>query len=291
MIEDELLVFRGELKVYRSCIRCLHDTGLKDNWNFPKAHLWKHVTHDIWSKGAVCNYSAWPNEKMHGPLKDAYQDRSNRKDVAGQILCIDHHQFAIKLIQARIDAENKCVTHFTDDKDNDEPFEGNTRLSAPQKPSTLSDVENTHWDDWVFEGFHRRLEIFLNACLPTYGYPLNVWIRLQGTDTVREYRYLKVNYASVVDWKVAVNHIRCSPSFHGMPEDFTDALCNIDSDSSGANSHLDHSDDDETSDLEELQEWQRIMHKPPLDASAPQLRSVYKPPLDASAPQLRSLHQ
>ncbi|KAI6144731.1 hypothetical protein BKA82DRAFT_4016871 [Pisolithus tinctorius] len=65
--------------------------GLKDNWNFPKVHLWKHVTCDIWSKGAVRNYSAWPNEKMHGPLKDVYQDRSNRKDVAGQILHIDHH--------------------------------------------------------------------------------------------------------------------------------------------------------------------------------------------------------
>ncbi|KAI6142192.1 hypothetical protein BKA82DRAFT_4331531 [Pisolithus tinctorius] len=217
MIEDELLVFRGKLKAYRSRIRHLHDTGLKDNWKFPKAHLWKHVTRNIRSKGAIRNYSARPNEKMHGPLKDVYQDRSNGKDVAGQILRIDHHRFAIKLIQAHIDAENEHVTHFTNDEDNDEPFEGNTRLSAPQQPSTLSDVENTHWDDRVFEGFHRRLEIFLNACLPTYGYPLNVWIRLQGTDTVREYRYLKVNYASVVDWKVAVNHIRCSPSFHGRP--------------------------------------------------------------------------
>ncbi|KIO03606.1 hypothetical protein M404DRAFT_26915 [Pisolithus tinctorius Marx 270] len=217
MIEDELLVFRGELKAYRSRIHHLHDTGLKDNWNFPKAHLWKHVTCDIRSKGAVRNYSAWPNEKMHSPLKDAYQDCSNGKDVAGQILCIDHHRFAIKLIQAHIDAENERITHFTDDEDNDEPFEGNTRLGAPQQPSTLSDVENTHWDDWAFEGFHQRLEIFLNACLPTYGYPLNTWIRLQGTDTVWEYRYLKVNYASVVDWKVAVNHIRCSPSFHGWP--------------------------------------------------------------------------
>ncbi|KAI5999855.1 hypothetical protein F5J12DRAFT_784618 [Pisolithus orientalis] len=143
MIEHELLVFRGELK---------------DNWNFPKAHLWKHVTHDIWSKGAICNYSAQPNEKMHG---------------------------------------NKCITHFTDDsnrnddEDNDKPFEGNTRLSAPQQPSSLSDIENTHWDDWAFEGFCWRLEIFLNACLSTYGYPLNAWIQLQGTDTVWEYQYLQ----------------------------------------------------------------------------------------------------
>ncbi|KAI6145807.1 hypothetical protein BKA82DRAFT_26916 [Pisolithus tinctorius] len=59
-----------------------------------------------------------------------------------------------------------------------------------------------------------------------------------------------------------------------MPEDFTDALRNVDSDSSGTNSHSDHSDDDETSDLEELWEWWRIMCKPPPDASAPQLCSA-----------------
>ncbi|KAI6000175.1 hypothetical protein F5J12DRAFT_784485 [Pisolithus orientalis] len=85
MIEHELPIFSGELKVYQSCVHHLHDTGLKDNWNFPKAHLWKHVTHDIQRKGTVHNYSAWPNEKMHGLLKDAYQDCSNGKDVAGQV--------------------------------------------------------------------------------------------------------------------------------------------------------------------------------------------------------------
>ncbi|KIK90456.1 hypothetical protein PAXRUDRAFT_14345 [Paxillus rubicundulus Ve08.2h10] len=98
MIKSKLLVFRDELKAYRSCMCRLADTDLKLNWNFPKAHLWKHVTCDIHSKGVARNYSARPNEKMHGPLKDAYQDRSNGKDVAGQILRIDHHRLAIKLL-------------------------------------------------------------------------------------------------------------------------------------------------------------------------------------------------
>ena len=40
---------------------------------------------DIWIKGAVYNYSTWPNEKMHCALKDAYQDHSNGKDFAVQV--------------------------------------------------------------------------------------------------------------------------------------------------------------------------------------------------------------
>ncbi|KAI6142195.1 hypothetical protein BKA82DRAFT_4331533 [Pisolithus tinctorius] len=170
MIEDELLIFRDELK---------------DNWNFPKAHLWKHVTHDIRSKGVVRNYSARPNEKMHGPLKDAYQDRSNGKDTAGKILRVDHHRLATKLIQARIDAENECVNDATDDdEDHNTVLEGNAKLGAPQQTRSLSDVENTNQNDQAFDGFRRKLETFLNTCLLTYGFPLDKWIQLQGTHTV-----------------------------------------------------------------------------------------------------------
>ncbi|KAI6012112.1 hypothetical protein BKA83DRAFT_4466503 [Pisolithus microcarpus] len=213
MIENELTVFRDELKVF-------DPPSLKEDWNFPKAHLWKHVARDIRSKGVVRNYSARPNEKMHGPLKDAYQDRSNGKNIAGQILRIDHHRLAVKFIQARIDAENEHTNLTTDDNggsndDDDETFEGNTKLGAPQQPTSLSDVETSHKDDRAFDGFRRKLETFINTCLPTYGYPLDEWIRLQGIHMVREYRYLKVKYVSVVDWEVAMDHLRCSPNFHG----------------------------------------------------------------------------
>ncbi|KAI6019442.1 hypothetical protein BKA83DRAFT_4127320 [Pisolithus microcarpus] len=166
MIEKELTAFRDKLKAYCSCICHLDDTGLKEDWNFPKAHLWKHVAHDIQSKGVVCNYSAWPNEKMHGLLKDAYQDCSNGKNIAGQV---------------HIDAENEHTNLVTDDNggsndDDDETFEGNTKLSAPQQPTSLSDVETSHKDDRAFDRFHWKLETFINTCLPTYGYPLDEWI-------------------------------------------------------------------------------------------------------------------
>ncbi|KAI5987145.1 hypothetical protein F5J12DRAFT_898621 [Pisolithus orientalis] len=52
-----------------------------------------------------------------------------------------------------------------------------------------------------------------------------------------------------------------------MPEDFTHALRSVDSEFSGSDSCSDRSDsEDDTSDLEELQEWRRIMHEPPPDA-------------------------
>jgi len=58
---------------------------LKENWDFPKAHLWKHVVRDIQRKGVSRNYSTRPNEAMHKPLKDAYRDHTNNKDVANQV--------------------------------------------------------------------------------------------------------------------------------------------------------------------------------------------------------------
>ncbi|KAI6013281.1 hypothetical protein EDC04DRAFT_2870836 [Pisolithus marmoratus] len=211
MIENELIVFRDELKVSTSS-SC-------EYWNFPKAHLWKHVTRDIQSKGAIRNYSARPNEKMHGPLKDAYQDCSNGKDVAGQILHVDHHRLVIKLIQVCIDAENERTNLAAGDdagnnEDNGGKFEENTKLGTPQQPTSLSDIETAHKDDRAFDGFHQKLETFLNTCLPTYGYPLNEWIQLQGTHMVHEYRYLKVKHVSMVDWEITTSHLRCSPNFH-----------------------------------------------------------------------------
>ncbi|KAI6115074.1 hypothetical protein EDD16DRAFT_1520797 [Pisolithus croceorrhizus] len=115
MIENELIVFRDELKAYHSCIHFLDDMGLKDNWNFPKAHLWKH-----------------PNEKMHGPLKDAYQDCSNGKDFAGQA-CINAENGLTNLVSDGGNSEDDC-----------EMFEGNTKLGAPQQSTSLSDVEVSH---------------------------------------------------------------------------------------------------------------------------------------------------
>ena len=33
---------------------------------------------------------------------------------------------------------------------------------------------------------------------------------------LREFRYLKVNYESCVDWKITTDYLRCHPRFHGQ---------------------------------------------------------------------------
>lgn len=72
--------------------------GAKD-WDFIKAHLPKHVFDDIMGKGVTRNYNTKPNEKLHGPLKNAYRDQTNFKDVAPQVFI---RFFSFVLIQVKM---------------------------------------------------------------------------------------------------------------------------------------------------------------------------------------------
>ena len=45
----------------------------------------QHLFDDVEAKGATSNTTTKHNEKMHGPLKKAYQLRTNFKDVAEQV--------------------------------------------------------------------------------------------------------------------------------------------------------------------------------------------------------------
>ena len=58
---------------------------LKGGWNFPKMHLVLHLFDNIMSKNATRNYSMKPFKKMHSPLREAYKQISNFKEVAGQV--------------------------------------------------------------------------------------------------------------------------------------------------------------------------------------------------------------
>ncbi|KAI6005415.1 hypothetical protein EDC04DRAFT_2611551 [Pisolithus marmoratus] len=248
MIENELIVFRDELK---------------ENWNFPKAHLWKHITHDIQSKGAIHNYSAQPNEKMHGPLKDAYQDCSN--------VCID--------------AENKHTNLATgndagNNKDNSGKFEENTKLSAPQQPTSLSEIETAHEDDRAFDRFHQKLETFLNTCLPTYRSLSETKITFVQlifffTYPNHDGEFLVVEHIDgdmflhMKEW-TRTHHQAVATAKH-IPSSESDQMPTK-TQSDGLGQGSDHSDlDDNTPDLEELQELRRVMHEAPPDTSAPQL--------------------
>ncbi|KAG2753584.1 hypothetical protein P692DRAFT_201705525 [Suillus brevipes Sb2] len=227
MIEDELLVFSAALKDY---VDYITDTssmeGLKKDWNFPKAHLWKHAPRDIRLKGVARNYSTRPNEKLHGPLKSAYLLRSNGKDVAEQILRVDHHKFAALLLRGRLDTldEQRRLEALgdsaLDEEDNGHPitFDGHVKLGSPQRPVSIQELENVRGPkDRAFQSFRKKLGDFVNTSLPTYGYELTRWIVIPVDFQIHEHRYLRVNYENSVDWKQSTDHLRCNPSFHGHP--------------------------------------------------------------------------
>ncbi|KAI6006349.1 hypothetical protein F5J12DRAFT_905767 [Pisolithus orientalis] len=183
LIEREQLVFRSELKEYVSL-----SEHLKTDWNFPKVHLRKHVMWDIWNEGAARNYSTQPNEKMHGSLKDAYQDCSNGKDVAIQVLRVDHHCLAMKLIRNQVDAE---ANHTQQDHDDDDDIDGggdeDVLMSfSEHSPKSIQSIIHDHASQQEFQGVHQKFTWF-------------------------------VNYKSRMDWRQATDYLRCNPSFHSKP--------------------------------------------------------------------------
>ncbi|KAG1882566.1 hypothetical protein F4604DRAFT_1879304 [Suillus subluteus] len=222
-IEAELLVFDAELKAYITCAEESEIEKLKLDWDFPKTHLWKHVVRDIRLKGVVRNYSTRPNEKLHGPLKDTYDRRTNGKDITKQILHIDHHKFALKLLKERVDALDEhhqvqalCNNESNEDVDVPGAFNGHVKLGSPVPYLTILDVENHGQTDRAFQSFHRKFSEFVNTALPTYGHQLTSWLTFTGNFMIHEHCYLRVNYELAVDWRQNVDHLRCNPQFHGL---------------------------------------------------------------------------
>ncbi|KAI6148062.1 hypothetical protein BKA82DRAFT_4015121 [Pisolithus tinctorius] len=149
---------------------------------------------DIQNKGAAHNYSTQPNEKMHGSLKDAYQDCSNGKDIALQVFCVNHHHLAMKLIRSWVDAE----ANYT------------------QQDHNNNDIDSGGDED-ILMSF--SLPIYLNCNLNSWK---NISFQLQ------EHAYLKVNYKLRMDWQQATDYLQCNPSFHGKPhyDSNISAACN-----------------------------------------------------------------
>ena len=54
-------------------------------WRYPKVHLIQHLFDDIEAKGVTRNYTSKTFEKMHGPLGETYERKSNFKDVSEQV--------------------------------------------------------------------------------------------------------------------------------------------------------------------------------------------------------------
>ncbi|KAG1796238.1 uncharacterized protein HD556DRAFT_1431370 [Suillus plorans] len=188
-------------------------------------HL-EHIFDDIIAKGATRNFSTRPNEKQHGPIKRWYLWQTNRKDIANQIIELDHKSFVAEFVRSRIDYLDEERHKLTlsreelEENDNDnEPFEAHLHIGSPLRNLTsLAQVEEEHRSNRAFDQFRKKLTTFLNHFLPSHHIPLPdgiMWLKLSVQDLIHEHRYLKVQYESTATWKLTTNYLRCSPSFHG----------------------------------------------------------------------------
>ncbi|KAG2047846.1 hypothetical protein BDR06DRAFT_976428 [Suillus hirtellus] len=89
------------------CIHLFIEVDINKNWNFPKLHMSVHIFDNIEVKGATHNYNTKPNEKMHGLLKDSYLMCTNFRDVAPQILHMNHWQVVAENICCNISDFNE----------------------------------------------------------------------------------------------------------------------------------------------------------------------------------------
>ncbi|KIK16153.1 hypothetical protein PISMIDRAFT_16020 [Pisolithus microcarpus 441] len=122
------------------------------------------------SKGVTRNFNTKPNEKMHGPLKEKYQKLTNFKNVAQQILVVDHLEAVSELIHCKISdydayTETNVMQNSADGDTNDVEQEDffHVRLgSCIKQPSSLEAIEQRSVIDKVFTQFCMKLNELLN---------------------------------------------------------------------------------------------------------------------------------
>lgn len=61
------------------------DDDFNKSWAFIKLHYHLHLFDDIQDKGILRGLSTRPNEKLHGPLRKIYLNRTNFKDTGSQV--------------------------------------------------------------------------------------------------------------------------------------------------------------------------------------------------------------
>ncbi|KAG2134077.1 hypothetical protein DEU56DRAFT_950207 [Suillus clintonianus] len=172
-------------------------------------------------------YSTKPNEKMHGPLKDAYQNRTNFKNFTEQILRYNHHSLVAEYVRSKLDyldTQNFSAPESDDHTDgivdSTEPTDAqHFSLGSKQATMSFADIEARSLGDPAFDRFRIKLNGFLNHAFTAnqIPFPDGRRIQLTASDMITEYQFLKVNFESFVDWRVSTDYLRCAPTFHGSP--------------------------------------------------------------------------
>ncbi|EIW85524.1 hypothetical protein CONPUDRAFT_49167, partial [Coniophora puteana RWD-64-598 SS2] len=214
------------------------------DWNFPKNHTRDHSFKDIIAKGVTRGFDAKPNERMHGIFRRIYHGTTNFKNIIPQILKVEHDLLTCLHIRELLDDHDAIYEAEL------EPLSSSTvivtgpltssfrhsenslhiRIGSRQKAVSFEDVETTYANDAAFERFRIKTYEFLNILIPSIGRLLPGARRVQykpqdkaSTNLkftygqIVEFRYMKVNYESKVDWCLHSDYLRCSPDFFGGP--------------------------------------------------------------------------
>ncbi|KAG1884708.1 hypothetical protein F4604DRAFT_1676803 [Suillus subluteus] len=206
------------------------------NCNFLKIHLATHLFNDIMTKGVTRNFNSKPNEKAHRPLKKSYQLRTNFKDVAEQILRADHWSLVSTWVRYQLNdlddynVRNEELLSALEESDftveDVSPSHGiaslpgtsdsfHIKLGSRQRTFSIHAIQQAHIEDVAFDNFHTKLNHFFNT-IPAITQRGDVALELTS-NIVTEYRHLKVNFESMVDFRTSTDYIRCSPMFHNAP--------------------------------------------------------------------------
>ncbi|KAG2104264.1 hypothetical protein BD769DRAFT_1630826 [Suillus cothurnatus] len=199
-------------------------------------HLISHAFDDIVAKGVTHNYSTKPNEKMHGSLQKIYLQRTNFKNVASQliiflllqILHYDEWLLTSTSMRTELDELDEYNQRDMCDPENNEALHDtgasesttiHAHLGSRQGNHSFADIIHSHGTDRAFTDFRMKLNHFLNGFLPQNDIPLpdGRHIHLRAEDMITEFRFLQVNYESIVDWRMHRDLLRCNSNFYGSP--------------------------------------------------------------------------
>ncbi|KAI0258015.1 hypothetical protein BC834DRAFT_975858 [Gloeopeniophorella convolvens] len=247
---EEFLTFSRLMEEY---IKLTKNTTQKEedkpkNWAFPKMHALIHSFDDIRAKGVSRNYNTKPNEKMHGPLKKAYLFRTNFKDVAPQILAVEHYSLVSLTIRADIDSlENAQLQLDEDDTGSSldslrdasprargkrKQFEAINITMRSQRPKvTFEELQSDSTAHPELKDFHVNLSKWLTKAIKDYSIDVGAGclpVNFQPSDTrflisqrvpsqITVYQSIKVIFQSKVDWNQYIDLLYCNPSFHNKP--------------------------------------------------------------------------
>ncbi|KAG1742864.1 hypothetical protein EDB19DRAFT_1827573 [Suillus lakei] len=136
-------------------------------------------------------------------LKFQTHSETNHKDIANQILELNHKSFVAEFIRSCIvflDEEQHKLTlsqeKLEEGDDDDKPFEAHLHIGSPLRNLiSLAQVEEDNRPNHAFDQFRKKLATFLNHFLPSHHIPLPdgiKWLKISLQDQDKDSNYKNI---------------------------------------------------------------------------------------------------